>query len=1374
MREDSRRWEQINPSPFAHEQDGLRELAKYLPDRDPYHVWTNVEFVASDGSINEVDALVLTTRGLILLELKHWQGSLSGDGQQWVRRMPGGRLAPTDNPYILANRKAKRLAGVIRHYTAKRPGKSPNIFVDAAVFLHARNFSSTLDAIGRQHVYGLDGGQSGLPSLKGFLLAGPGQGRAMIDASVGRQLVELVKGANIRPSVADRRIGQLILHPKPFAEGTGWQDFLAGHAMDANLVRRVRFYLTSRATEADVPIIKRAAEREFRLLQGIHHPGIAHPVDLVEHSFGPAVIFDHSESSVRLDRWLLQGRATTLAQRLQLVQDLAEIIDYAHSRRLSHRALHPQAIFVTAHERGNPSLVVTDWQTGGRLAGATLLGRLGSSGDGIDLGIFIDDEARRYHAPESALNAQIPGTQLDVFSLGAIAFHILTGRAPADSAQQLVTAVHGQGLDVGAVVDGMPASLVDLVYRATHGDPQQRLDSVKAFRQGLEEVWDELTAPEPEPVTDPLEAKKGDVLEGGLTVVQRLGSGATAIALLVQVDGKERVLKVARDEQHADRFASEARVLETLRDRRVAALVNGPIVVGGRTAILMESAGPVTLIEELRSGRLALELLERYGRDLLDIVAYLEDEGVWHRDIKPANLAVRPLGKNNQRHLCVFDFSLATTPAEQINAGTVHYLDPFLGPPRRMRYDADAERFAAAVTLYEMATGTLPQWGHNANPAAVTDEVTLTAELFDSAVAERFVDFFAQALARDAAERFGGVEEMREAWRQIFLDIPDEPATVEPAGPAMVGPVAVPITPESPVTAAELTARARSVLERLGVHTVGELLAMDLSALIGVRGVTPATRKEISTRVRALRAEIAPATDEQPDVPVPQGIDAVCGLLLPEVNARNSKEITAMRVALGQAATDAGTFLSWPSQAQTAETTGHTQPQISTWQRKHLKKWQDMAALATIRDEIVAVLDTRGLVMSAAELASELIAARGSFTSGPRRLSQAIGLVRAAVEVEQARGGDSRVTIRRSRSCDTVLIGREPDDAESMVQAADLLGYAVTLGQRAIKLAATDPLPTRQRGVELLRTVPVPDGMPRLSDQRLLQLAATASNGEVALSAQAQLYPVGMSAERALRLSAGSLLGQRLSQDAVVARVRSRFPAAEPLPGRPKLTDLLEELGLEWDDKTSTYAQPTVRSLTGTRMQTSVGRLVAPAEVAAVDDKITDTIDRGGFLAVLAGISSVESARRCLLARFELTEVNVTSILLDRLRALGFEWDMIVAADSGQPGDPDFRTLTELVQHEVVPVITAELAMPKPVLITEAAPLARYGQLSVFQQLADHTTVRPAARLILVPARRPEPAMLDNAQLPLASPRSQSLWLPTPWINSPSGRSTAR
>ncbi len=1364
VRLDSPRWEEINPSEYAHEKDGLRELAEYLPDADPYHVWANVEFVANDGSINEVDALVLTPSGLYVVELKHWQGDVAGDGTQWLRRAPNSRLVPEDNPYILANRKAKRLASLIRHYAK---GQAP--YVGAVVFLHARLMRSKLDEVGRQHVYGLDShALSNLPSLKHFLLAHPRNPAHLVDPAQGRQIVEMVRAAKIRPSVRDRKVGQLLLLPKPFAEGNGWQDYLAGHTMDTSRFRRVRFYLTSRATDEELPVIRRAAEREFRLLQGMHHPGIPRAVDLVDHTWGPAVVFDHEREWERLDQWLTRRSAgLTLAQRLTLVQDLAEIVDYAHSRRLAHRALNPRAIFVANPDQPRPALVVTDWQTGGRLAGATRVTRLSTSTDGAGLELFFDDETRRYQAPEATSAERVPGTQLDVFSLGVLTYRIFAGNAPAATVEELVSAVRDAGLNLAAVVDGAPHSLATLVYDATRGDPAQRIGSVAQFRAGLDKVWEELTAPEPEPVLDPLKAHKGDRLDGGLTVVRRLGSGATATALLVKTeDGRELVLKVARDEQHGDRLAAEARALAKLRHWQVAAVVQGPVTIGERTALLLESAGPRTLAEDLRDGRLVLELLGRYGKDLLDIVTLLDGHGVWHRDIKPANLAARPRPKDKQPHLCIFDFSLAEAPADQLTAGTVPYLDPFLGPPRRMRYDAAAERFAAAVTLYEMATGTLPRWGENANPAAISDEVTLEPSAFDPAIADRLVDFFRRALARDASSRFATSEEMTDAWRAIFTDIP-EPV---PAGPAEQQP-----TRDSPLESTGLTVRARSALERLGVHTVGELLDYEPSALTRAKGVPDATRKEILALARSLRPRLpAPQPERSTDLPPPHGIEAVCATLLPK---RHGKERDTLEVLLGQKPALDGTFLCWPAQTEAARGCGQSQPQISIWLRKVVKTWLADDVLTQVRQEIVALLDTRGSVMSAAELAEALIAARGSYTPEPRRLPQAIGLVRAAVEAELTRGGDARLAIHRLRGSATVLVGREPDDPNAVTTAGQRLDYAVRLGKRAAQLAAADPLPTRGRAVEALRAVAAPEGMPLLTDQRLLQLAAAASGDTADVNAQGQLYPVGMAEGRALRLAVGSLVGQRLATEQVQARVRARFPRAKPLPRRPDLDTLLSacDVPLFWDATTQNYAPRHQPSVTGTRTGTSLAPLGGAAEASEVDRRLADAIRRNGFLAVLASFRQLPGARRALLSRLGLVEVDVTAILLERLRALDFPWEAIVSADNGSPTDPDFRSLTELVAHDVVPAIRQAIDRAGgPVLITEAAPLARYGQMRLLQELADTSRPRPAARLLLVPARRPDPAMLDDAPLPLTSPASQSIRLPDSWISPVVERTTPR
>jgi hypothetical protein len=229
------------------------------------------------------------------------------------------------------------------------------------------------------------------------------------------------------------------------------------------------------------------------------------------------------------------------------------------------------------------------------------------------------------------------------------------------------------------------------------------------------------------------------------------------------------------------------------------------------------------------------------------------------------------------------------------------------------------------------------------------------------------------------------------------------------------------------------------------------------------------------------------------------------------------------------------------------------------------------------------------------------------------------------------------------------------------------------------------------------------------------------------------------------------------------------------LPNRPTLDDLLAacEIPLEWDTLKKVYAPRTASvALSSTRMASTLAPFTSPEAVSETDAKLAATIERRGYLAVLASIKRLTNARHALITRLHLTEVDITALLIDRLRAAGYPWEAVIAADTGTPTDPDFRSLVEMVQYDVLPAIEQALDTDQPVLITEAAPLARYGQLRLLQELADPTHPRPGARLLLIAARRLDPAMLDDAQLPLTAPASQSLWLHDTWIAPAATHST--
>ena len=43
------RWNAITESQFPWERDALEWLRAQLPDRDPWHAWTNFEFIDDEG-----------------------------------------------------------------------------------------------------------------------------------------------------------------------------------------------------------------------------------------------------------------------------------------------------------------------------------------------------------------------------------------------------------------------------------------------------------------------------------------------------------------------------------------------------------------------------------------------------------------------------------------------------------------------------------------------------------------------------------------------------------------------------------------------------------------------------------------------------------------------------------------------------------------------------------------------------------------------------------------------------------------------------------------------------------------------------------------------------------------------------------------------------------------------------------------------------------------------------------------------------------------------------------------------------------------------------------------------------------------------------
>ena len=107
--------------------------------------------------------------------------------------------------------------------------------------------------------------------------------------------------------------------------------------------------------------------------------------------------------------------------------------------------------------------------------------------------------------------------------------------------------------------------------------------------------------------------------------------------VLVREDGSndEMVLKVALDASLNDRLAGEGEALSKLGHPNIVRWQR-TLTVNGRTALLIHKAGEKTLADRIREeARLSLDLLQRFGEELIQAVDYLDQQGVAHRDINP-------------------------------------------------------------------------------------------------------------------------------------------------------------------------------------------------------------------------------------------------------------------------------------------------------------------------------------------------------------------------------------------------------------------------------------------------------------------------------------------------------------------------------------------------------------------------------------------------------------------------------------------------------------------------------------------------------------------------------------------------------------------
>ncbi len=166
----------------------------------------------------------------------------------------------------------------------------------------------------------------------------------------------------------------------------------------------------------------------------------------------------------------------------RLVTQASRALDSLHAAGIAHGDIKPSNIFVRRSSRGGLLVAISDFGQGGVVDLAT---RLIASDSPIAREPWVQ-ERLLFTAPERLTGAP-PLPASDQYSLAAVAYYLLTGRAPVVGDARALLARIGADAPVepSALLPDAPAGLDAVLLRALAKDPARRFESVEAFARAL-------------------------------------------------------------------------------------------------------------------------------------------------------------------------------------------------------------------------------------------------------------------------------------------------------------------------------------------------------------------------------------------------------------------------------------------------------------------------------------------------------------------------------------------------------------------------------------------------------------------------------------------------------------------------------------------------------------------------------------------------------------------------------------------------------------------------------------------------------------------------------------------------------------------------
>ncbi len=237
--------------------------------------------------------------------------------------------------------------------------------------------------------------------------------------------------------------------------------------------------------------LRKAFEREARLLNSFRHPALPRVSDHFDENDGQFLVMEYIAGDDLAEMMERDGAAFPLEKVLNWADQLCDALDYLHAQNIIHRDIKPQNLKLTP----NGQIVLLDFGL--------------AKGNPTDAQHQTAAKSIFGYSRSYASLEQIQGTgtepRSDLYSLSATLYHLLTGMPPVDALTRAMNVLNGQSdplIEANVINRKVPRGVAKVLQSAMALNAGERPASAAEMREKLEESDKTINAVDEENVSD--------------------------------------------------------------------------------------------------------------------------------------------------------------------------------------------------------------------------------------------------------------------------------------------------------------------------------------------------------------------------------------------------------------------------------------------------------------------------------------------------------------------------------------------------------------------------------------------------------------------------------------------------------------------------------------------------------------------------------------------------------------------------------------------------------------------------------------------------------------------------------------------------------